>query len=219
MWSRPRSASRFVVTALAPVDGVSVTGLSLASVKAHLRVTDGNDDALITALIDAALDWLEDYVGCSITSRAWQVDAESFRVIEQFPRFPVTAITSLAYLDTTNTMVTMDPTEYRLTATGIYPAPGTYWPDTPPTYWNGLWPDPVENSLLMPGAVAPGCSIRCIVTAGYASDEIPQRLIAAALRLIGTMYQDRETIMTPVAAVEMPFGVRMLVDGLRRSFL
>lgn len=219
MWTRPRSASRFVVTALAPVNGTNVPGLALADVKNHLRVTDTNDDALITALIDSALDWLEDYVGCSVTSRAWQVDAESFRVIEQFPRFPVTAITSLAYVDTSNALVTMDASEYRLTPTGVYPAPGTYWPDTPPTYWNGLWPDPIENSLLVPGAVAPGCSIRCIVTAGYAPDEVPGRLVAGALRMIGTMYQNRETIMTPIAAVEMPFGVRMLVDGLRRSFL
>jgi hypothetical protein len=45
----------------------------LAEMKAHLRVTDTDNDTLITGLITGAREWVEDYTGRALIDQTWRL--------------------------------------------------------------------------------------------------------------------------------------------------
>lgn len=205
---------RFVITELAPLDTTGVLPLALA--KQQLRVTSTSEDALIGSYIDAALAWIERYCGISLTMRAWQVDASQFKIFDPFPIFPLVAVQSLTYLDVSGVQVTLSPTNYRQTASGLRPAPNTVWPDTP-WIWQMWAEQPYALQNIVWDGVAPGVSITAQVTAGYST--VPPPIIQAALGLVSTFYQNREIVMVPEAAVVIPLGIEDMLRPYRRSWL
>src|SRR3546814_5094770 len=91
-------------TRCALVTGVQTCALpiSLALAKAHCRIdpSDTDHDEVLATYIQAAREWVEDFTGLVLVSRPFTKAVEAFGSYVQLDRRPVTAVESIAYLDT-----------------------------------------------------------------------------------------------------------------------
>lgn len=110
--------------------------VTLADAKAHCRVDASSDDALLTALITAAREQAEHYLGRAIMTQTWE------RVLDDFPAGSgeielaptVQSITSITYLDADEVSQVLPSTDYTLDADNLpgwaLPDPDLGWPAT-----------------------------------------------------------------------------------------
>jgi len=202
--------------------------LSLDDAKQHLRVDSDmvDDDSLISSLITAARQWVEEITGHSVATQTWRLalpgfpgatgvlgvpvygvdpltlpgtpvaGSVAFRYALHLGRGPVQSITSVEYLDTTGTLITLDPAGYVLSADNwdatLTPTPGQIWPVT----------------IVHPEGVV------ITYVAGYAT--VPAPILAAMKILIGTWYENREAVsLMRFTADEVPFTVTALLSPYR----
>ena len=190
---------QFALDPAALPDGYGEAVLSIAAAKAHLRVLHDDEDDLITALRDAAVQMVEQY--CSIRlnpmtgsdALVWrgEVLPRDSRCGVRLGARPVTEIVSVTYLDGANVSQSMDVATLRISDQDmILPVPGASWPG--------------DDA----GAV--------VITFEAGMDDQPAPLIAAAKMFLGTLYLQRETIVTGGAVAEVPMGFRHLCNPWRR---
>lgn len=164
--------------------------VSLADAKAYCRVLDANDDALITALIKAAREFVENRTEHVLVRRSITAQRPYFGNYIELYRRPVISVDALSYTATDGTAATYSTFTSRLAGSParVYPA------------FNGVWP-----------ALGVGGEVTVTYTAGYAAGEEPQGLIQAMLMLIATWYDQRETAPTDARNVlEVPYAVDAL---------
>lgn len=152
--------------------------VSLADVKAHLRVDTTDEDTLITAYITAAAELAEQATGRALMPQTWELTLDAFPEAFEITRLPAASITSLKYWDVTGTQQTM--------GTGLYTLDST--DDFGPAYvvpvYGGVWP--VNRDQI--NAVA----LRYV--AGYATAAAVPDSIKAWIKLqVGAMYENRQT--------------------------
>jgi uncharacterized phiE125 gp8 family phage protein len=111
--------------------------VTLAEVKARLRMTATADDALISSLIPTARTFAEKICGYSLASKAYTYSTRGFpwpHISIRLPVPPVSAVTSVTYLDCEGNIQTWDPSEYMIGLTQIpaviRPRPGFIYPET-----------------------------------------------------------------------------------------
>ncbi len=176
----------------APLDGDTV--LPLADAKAHLRVLNGDEDALIAALRDAAIDWVERYCAISLSARAFTYSGDGFPTRFRLPYAPATDVTAISTFDTSGAAVALDPADWQFRAGHLYPAIGSSWP----TVLNGAG------------------SVTVTFTAGYASAaDIPPAILSAVKLLTGHLFKQREATISGQVVTEVPFGVTALLAAFR----
>lgn len=178
-------------------DGATPT-LTLSTVKNYLRVTHSSDDTLIAELVKSAILHIEHVTGLSIFARTFKMVMAYFpdeRFIK-LPRFPVTAVSSIAYNDTAGDPQTFSSSDYA-TDLNLKPAliklnKSAYWPATDET---------VGNVIIT-------------FTAGYASESaIPLSLRQAILLLTSFYYDQRMPVVTSGAKPQpLPFAVEALLS-------
>lgn len=142
--------------------------VSLADAKAHLRVLDDSEDALITGYIRAARQWVEDYTGHVLLRRM---------IVEQFQEWgdyltlyhrPLISVASIDYADADG-----EPAEFEdyAFAAGQYPAL--------------IYPISSFPTLGTNGAIT------ATFVAGYQDGEHPEPLIHAIKVLLTAMFMNR----------------------------
>ena len=169
--------------------------IALEDAKAHLRVEHDEEDGLITSLISAAFRYIENRTGQVFDQRDNIV-----MIADRLPKgeqclelqwTPVRSVSEVAYLDTNGARVTLPEEavylEKRRVYPALYPAPGTQWPDHRPQRG----------------------SVQITVNAGY--EELPSDIQAAALLIIGNLYENREAVVVGTIATELPMGVELLL--------
>jgi len=83
-------------------------------VKPQLRIDHTDDDAVLTNLISAATDWVEDVTGRKLVTQTWTVyfadwpDGDEFRL----PHPPLQSVTHVKYYETDDTANTLSATTY-----------------------------------------------------------------------------------------------------------
>lgn len=176
--------------------------LSLAEVKAHLRVDIADDDALISLLIIAARQYCEQATARSLVTQQWALVMDGFyslpgRVL-QLEKGPVQSIDSITYVDMAGAPQTWPATEYAADLTGplarITPRFGKIWPITLPQIGTAT----------------------VSFTAGYgAPSAVPEGLKSWMKLRIGTLYKNRESVLVDgrIDVVPLPF-----VDGLLDAY-
>lgn len=173
------------LTRLTPLDGDSI--LPLAEAKAQLRVINGDEDALIGALRDAAIAHVERVSGVILAEAEFRWTVPQFSSCVELPVRPVRTVDAVTYNDASG-----DPVSYadaRLVDGKVYPAAGGSWP-----YANGY------------AAVE--------FTAGLASpDDAPD--LMAAVRLQLTVLEDRGR-NDPNTIEALKKAVQALTDTHRR---
>ncbi|EQB09716.1 head-tail connector protein [Novosphingobium lindaniclasticum] len=174
--------------------------LSLEACKEHLRADSDDEDFLIQALRDASIDFVERYCSLKLGPAAgieWSAAG--------FPRGaevltlsmgPVTAITSVAWVNRAGLPVQGSPADYRINARGdVLPRMGARWP----------------------GDI--GGDVRIVFSAGYPEGKAPPSLLAAVRLFLGHLYKNREAVTDRGTEAEVPFGVQQLCGQFRRVLI
>lgn len=166
--------------------------ITLAEAKAHLRVTDTDEDDLISAYIVSAREVCEQQLGRALVTQTWEKVLDAFPANEiVLPWPPLLAITSVKYIDTAGTEQTLGAATYALDTYSepgwLLLADGEEWPET--------------------RDVANAVKIR--YTAGYgAAAAVPQSIKAWIKLYVGALYENRE------ASSEKPVNAHNFVPGL-----
>ena len=87
--------------------------ITLAEAKLHLRVNNTLEDSLITALITAARQWVENYSMRPLMTQTLQANYDTIIDKEiRLNKFPIQSITSVKYIDLNGTEQTIDSSTY-----------------------------------------------------------------------------------------------------------
>lgn len=193
-----------VVTITPPASEV----LTLAEVKTHLKVDYSDDDDLISGLIVAAREYAEKYTNRKFISQTLRLSIDNFYdwysvdnslslpwyQYLRLPYPPVTSVTSIQYLDTSNTWQTLSPSIYQ---TDFISEPARIYH----AYNQGF---PIVQQT--PQAV------RITYVCGYAdAASVPQSIKAGMKLLIGHWYDNR-ALFTDTRLTQLPLSAESLLS-------
>lgn len=176
--------------------GPAVEPVTLAEVKAHLRLDATEEDAVLGACIVAARQACESFTGLSLISQSWQLylDAWPVRPI-RLPRPPLQAVTAVKVFTNDNELTTLDPSLYEV--------------DT------RSWPGRLRSRAPFPWPLVtrPLAGIEITFRAGYGDswNDVPQALRLGLLMTVAELYENREaagfaaSLPTPIAALWQPY--------------
>lgn len=183
----------------------TVEPISMATARLHLRLdTSGSppshpDDSLVSSLITAVRQNAEDYTGLKIASGTYEVRADSFKDFNiELQTWPVTAISSVSYVDMNDDVQTLASSEYTL---------DTY-----------ARPARLKATTTFPAAKE--VTIRFI--AGFTDGQSPNpypmpiSLESAMLLMLGHLYDNREAVSLD-QSYERPLGATYLMNPYRIS--
>lgn len=170
--------------------------VTLAEAKTHCRVDGSDEDTLITGLIAAATNYVEQYTGRAIGAQTWRLTQDTFSDNILLPMGPVQSISSVQYYDTAGVLQTVASSVYTLDA------------DSDPAWLvrnaNEAWPATLNGIN----------AVRVTYVTGYAT--IPAAVKQAILLLIADWYNMREnTTLTTNQPTEMPHAVTALLANFR----
>jgi len=176
---------------LRQIAGPSGEPVALAEARAHLRVDNTDEDALIAAFISAARMAVENETCRALLPQDWEMRMPAFpgwwsdAVPIGFGEIrtahaPIISITAIATANAAGAETVLDSSAWQATIPAgptapparIMPASGTLWPTTVPDVLD---------------------AVRIRYRAGYASaSAVPAPLRAAILLLVGDMFANRE---------------------------
>ena len=185
---------------LAQLSAPATEPLSIAEVKAHLRVDFSDDDALITALIVTARQQAEHRTGRALVSQQWRLGLEFFPDNSlELPKPKLLSVESITYLDGDGVRQTISAADYEVITDElvgrVVPAYGKTWPSS------------IRSR--------PGC-VQVSYTCGYgAAADVPQSIKSWMLLAIGAWYENREALVSGQPVAELP---RCFWNGLLDPF-
>ena len=150
--------------------------LALADAKAHLRVTTGDEDAMISTLIIAARRHVEQATGLALMTQGWSVFFDRWPATAELalPLWPLITITDLKVWGDNNVAAIIDPAHYF--------ADGVSRPARLVRRGSRAWAPP--------GRVANGIEIAATFGFGAAA-AVPAALKQAMLSLIAHWFENR----------------------------
>ena len=181
--------------------------VSIEETKAHLRVEFDDDDALIEAMLQAAIGYAESFTGRALIDQTWDLFLDAFPTdgsAIRIPRPPLIAVTAVYYRDSAGDEQEFDSSNY-LTDTSpsdksrLQLAYGKSWP-SPQTRIN---------------------AVRIRYRAGYlkplspAEADVPQAICAAIKIIAGNLYAHRESVVIGQSAYELPWSAMQLLRRYR----
>lgn len=173
--------------------------LTLAEVKAHLRVDHDEEDALIGGLLDAAVSHLDGWrgiLGRCLVTQTWRQDFAGWA--DLWLPFPDVQGATVTYRDGAGAAQTVDTGDVL-----VEPWGGRYG-----VRFVSGWGFPA----LLTGGAAP---VSVTVTAGFGgAEDVPWALKAAILLHVGTLYQHRETL-APAAQTSLTGVYEALIASFR----
>ena len=124
--------------ALTRITAPSVTPLTLAEVKKHLRVVDDDEDEVIQIYLRAATDYIDGewgFLGRAIVTQTWMLTIDEFPTAEiKIPLPPLQSVTSVEYDDTAGLIQVVPSTDYYVDTASeqgwIVPVANVPWPTT-----------------------------------------------------------------------------------------
>lgn len=189
--------------ALRRIAGPASEPVTLTEAKAHLRVDHSDDDTLIGALIAAAREYVEQFLGRVLVDQTWELVFDEFPDNEiQIPKPPLIEVVSVKYDDTAGDEQTIDPGDYSVDNVS---EPGWVLPQS-----SGSWPSTFDGIN----------AVRIRFRAGYVdssspSGEVPGDIKAGLLLLLGSLYEHRETQVIGQTAVLLPWSAEQLLRPKR----
>lgn len=169
------------------VTAPAIEPVTLVQAKQQLRVEVDDDNALITALIKAAREHVETFTRRALIAQTWDLKLDVFpcdRV--ELPLAPVSAVSSIAYLDTAGVSQTWSSSYYRSVLFSgpkarrsyIEPAYGYTYPSTQ--------------------AVSAAVSVRFVAGYGTDASSVPEALKAAVKLIVAHLYSNRGADAAPL---------------------
>lgn len=178
----------------------ATTPVSVAEVKAQMRVDHDDDDTLIGTLVDAAVDMVDGTgkLGRAMVTQSWGQWADQAPGWVPLRMGPVQALTAVDYYDADGVLQAATLSDFEIFRDGeLYlakPKSGAAWP----------------AAQVRPDA------IRISWTAGFGDDaaDVPAGLRAAIKLIVAHWYEHREAV-TVDGLADLPMGADMLI-GLHR---
>lgn len=178
------------------IGGTAFEPVTLPEAKQHCRVLSNDEDTLITALITAAREWVENFTGHLLVPREVTQRFECFSSHTMLYGWPIadSAVPEITYADPQGEIQMLVGARIAL-CNGygrLAPAFGSRWPST----YSGAG------------------SVVVKFQAGYATPAaVPQSMKQAILLLVGHWFANRESV-SDKAMTEVP----MAVDALCRPY-
>jgi len=178
--------------------------VSVAEAKAHLRLETADEDALVTALVKAAREHAEDFMGRAFVTRVYDLTLDRFpwssRAVSVgagaivVPRPRLQSVESITYVDESGVTQALSASKYLVDSKSepgrITPAYGETWPTT--------------------REQANAVTVR--FTAGYgAAAAVPDAIKTAIKLLVAHWYEHREQVNVGNIVNTMPFAVESLL--------
>ncbi len=173
--------------------------VTLDEAKGQVGEDTNERDDLITNQIKAACQYVEGYTGLALYTRtvklrAFDFDCRGFVL----PAAPVTAVTSITYIDSAGAEQTLDPAVYDEALYGLSPTIALAYGQSWPSVRCGL------------------SSVVFTVTAGYAAGECPDPIKQAVLLIVGDWFENREqSVAGSISTIPM-VAVESLLTNYRR---
>lgn len=184
---------------IVPNTGPSAEPLTVAELKARLRVDHSAEDTLIEAFGKAARELIEGWTGCRMMTRTEYLYLDDFPPCDGIviPVAPVTAVASVKLYDEDDAATTMDTADYMVDLKGHVAAvrlkAGKSWPT-------------------IAAEERAANAVEVAFTSGYASaGAVPERLKTALHLLTGHLYEHREAT-TPLTITELPVGLQAVIQ-------
>jgi uncharacterized phiE125 gp8 family phage protein len=166
----------------------------------HLRlVEDDEEKGYANSLAIVAREWVENRNGIAIMTQTWEATYDGWwDGVLDLPYPPLQSVTAIQYFDTDGVLQTLDPANY-LVLNGS-PVAQIAWS-----------PSGVRPAL----AQVPG-SVRIRFVAGNQDQpSVPATLKQAMLILVGTWFENRESVVIGTIAQKVPMSVQSLLDQTR----
>lgn len=184
---------------LKPVRTVApqLTPVTVADLKAHVRVEHADDDVFMNLFLEAATDRLDGPAGLlnqALITQTWQSFAPSFPAscMMRLPLGPVQNVV-VTYLDGNGATQTLSSANYHVLTDEIGPiiqlADGAAWPAT----------------KTHPKAV----TLTAEVGFGPKPSDVPAALRLCLLVMAADLYQHRESVIAGVPVAEIPTSMRV----------
>lgn len=172
--------------------------ITLVQVKAHLRLDDDHEDALLTSLITTAREHLERETGLCLLSQTWRlcIDLWPRDGILKIVKYPVQAIQNVMVYDQTGAPVEVSLEDHLLDGEG---RPARLWLRDPP----------------VPGQVMNGIEIEFIAGFGESGVEVPDGLKRALLLHVAFMFAYRGVVSLEQQPAGVPDGYERLIGSYR----
>jgi uncharacterized phiE125 gp8 family phage protein len=170
----------------------AVEALSLAEVKAHLRITHSDDDTYISTLIISARRTIEAQFGICLLQQSWSVFRDCWPCdgIFSTPLFPVMSVVDLKVYGDDDVAATIDPAHYYLDAAScparIALRRGRAFPP--------------------PGRRTNGIELKLLTGFGTTTAAVPQQVKQALLIIISDWFANRGDLgagTLPLSALEL----------------
>jgi uncharacterized phiE125 gp8 family phage protein len=193
------TAASFSPIAPTLIEGPAAPVVDLATAKAYLRLESDEEDAVMQILVDAAtarVDGWSGILGRCLVNQTWACNFPRFpsslrERLLRLPLAPVSAISSIAYLDAAGAEQTLDPSVYRLLVDAESPfvalAPHASWPAT----------DRSDDAV----------TITFVAGYGEDGDAVPAPIRRAILTMVNDAYEYRETAVIEFSASFVPVSV------------
>ena len=173
---------------LVHVSGPATLPVSVPEVRQHLRVDTEEEDFTIEGYIRAALMHVERLTGVAFETQTWRWYGDEFPSDGEIclGLGPVTAVTTVAYLDAEGADQELDPGEYRVdtvSQVGRVILAGSAWPSTNAVE-NAVWVEFTAGRAVTPADVQH--AIKLMVASMYEDRSSGGELMDAALRIVAS---------------------------------
>jgi len=154
----------------------AATPVSLAEAKAHCRIDHTDDDALITAMIAAAVSELDGWSGAlgrALVTQTWSQSFDGFPLRLRLP-LRATSVESLTYVDADGDTQTLASDQYALRRDAL-----------------GSFVEPAYD-VNWPTVRSQAASVTVSFVCGSAAADVDDAIKAALLLRVGDLYENRE---------------------------
>jgi len=171
--------------------------LTLAAVKAHLRVDIDDDDDLISGLIQAARQYIEDRCWIAMLTQTWVLGLETWPDkplrLPRTPLLTVPTISQVRYKNNSGVAQVLASSVYTVLATGEWTLD-----------YAQSWPIDFRHWSI---------EIEYSVGYGTSGTSVPAPMLAALKLMLGHLYENREAVMAGagLSAMILPLAVDSLL--------
>jgi len=172
----------------------AIEPVTLAEAKLHCRIDHPDEDSLLTGLIIAARQWMEQATRRSFITQTLKLNLAGWLQTIQLPHPPLQSVSNVAYINSNGETVAVESANYTVVS-ACEPGeilPSQSWPST---------------------SLAPGLPVQIEYIAGYGdtADAVPQLYRQAILLMVAHWYENREATL-PMNLRTVPFAVQSIIN-------